>query len=345
MAYFAGEDEYYQEEVEGPFLEQMEERLAQALGHHVQDSVNQALIKALKPFTLPLVRYGERELMGPTPTGSGARDPQPRDSGFASKGPLSPLSSAEILSQMASAVINDHEYSSDLHPPSENFLPPSGAYKDLSQSSESHSDSDISEPKQVGKRKRKAKHYAADDVNPQGNLLFDPENIIHTRSTEWFPCAEVVHYVQDRLCKGFDKDIRSTLRSECPRPSLWGKVADTLELDPSVATFLKKFTKDPKKWLDRSWKGCQDKMLDLSGPITKILELAVHAKETNTLLDPQTVLEWAQRAICLLGNVNCAMSTERRKSFLMRIDPKLAELAPSEPWPMDSFSGTNLLRI
>ncbi|KAJ1184073.1 hypothetical protein NDU88_000883 [Pleurodeles waltl] len=88
------------------------------------------------------------------------------------------------------------------------------------------------------------------------------------------------------------------------------KVADTPELDPSMATFLKKFTKDPKKGLDRTWRGLQDKLLDLAGPITKILELAVQAKEANMPLDPEAVLEWAQRAICLLGNTNCAISTE-----------------------------------
>ncbi|KAJ1171751.1 hypothetical protein NDU88_003609 [Pleurodeles waltl] len=138
MAYFAGEEEYYQEEVEAPFPEQMEERLVQALGHHVQDSVNQALIKALKPFTAPLVRYGRRDLMGHISTGSGAKDPIPRDAGLPSKGLLAPLSSAEIVAQMASAVINDHEYSLDLQPPSDNFIPPSGAPREFSQSSESH---------------------------------------------------------------------------------------------------------------------------------------------------------------------------------------------------------------
>ncbi|KAJ1103624.1 hypothetical protein NDU88_001045 [Pleurodeles waltl] len=153
MAYFAGE-EYYQEEVEATFPEQMEERLVQALGHNVQDSVNQALIKALKPFTVPLVRYGRRELMRPIPTRSGAREPSPREAGLSSKGPLTPLSSAEILAQMASEVIKDHKYSSDIQPPSENFISPSGAPREFSQSSESHSDSDISEPKIGGKRKR-----------------------------------------------------------------------------------------------------------------------------------------------------------------------------------------------
>ncbi|KAJ1156717.1 hypothetical protein NDU88_009435 [Pleurodeles waltl] len=101
MAYFAGEEEYYLEEVEAPVPEQMEERLVQALGHHVQDSVNQALIKALKPFTVPLVRYGQRELMGPRPTGSGTREPSPRETGLSTKGSFNPLSSAEILAQMA----------------------------------------------------------------------------------------------------------------------------------------------------------------------------------------------------------------------------------------------------
>ncbi|KAJ1149107.1 hypothetical protein NDU88_001925 [Pleurodeles waltl] len=185
---------------------------------------------------------------------------------------LGSLSSAEILLQVATAVLKDQEYCPGLTPTSDEFPPPSGSRKELSQTSDSHSDSEFSEPKQLGKCKRKS-HHVLEEVVAQKNVLFDPENIIHPRSTEWVPCVEVAHYVQDRLRRGFDKDVRSTLRSECPRPSLLGKVADTPKLDPSVATFLKKFTKDPKKGLDHAWRGCQDKMLDLSGPITKILEL------------------------------------------------------------------------
>ncbi|KAJ1162677.1 hypothetical protein NDU88_003144 [Pleurodeles waltl] len=149
-------------------------------------------------------------------------------------------------------MLNDHEYSLDLLPPSDNLPTPSGSHKELSQSSDSLSDSDISEPKLSRKQKRKSKHYALNEGSLQGNLLFDPENIIHPRSMEWVPCTEVAHYVQDRLRKGFDKDVRSILRSECPCPSLVGKVADMPELDASVATFLKRFTKDPKKGLDRA---------------------------------------------------------------------------------------------
>ncbi|KAJ1110171.1 hypothetical protein NDU88_007526 [Pleurodeles waltl] len=48
-------------------------------------------------------------------------------------------------------------------------------------------------------------------------------------------------------------------------------------------------------------------------------------------LDPEAILEWAQRAIRLFGNAIFAMSTERQKSSLMHIDHKLAELTPTEP--------------
>ncbi|KAJ1169291.1 hypothetical protein NDU88_001184 [Pleurodeles waltl] len=59
--YLAEKDDYFQEEEEVPFEHHMEERLVQALGHHVQDSVNQALIKALKAFTQPLVLKRKRD--------------------------------------------------------------------------------------------------------------------------------------------------------------------------------------------------------------------------------------------------------------------------------------------
>ncbi|KAJ1159951.1 hypothetical protein NDU88_000455 [Pleurodeles waltl] len=79
----------------------------------------------------------------------------------------------------------------------------------------------------------------------------------------------------------------------------------------AMLTYLMKLTKDTKKGIDRAWKSCQDKLLDLSGPLTKILELAYHAKESNTPVDTETLIGWSQRAICMLGNTNCAISNER----------------------------------
>ncbi|KAJ1213533.1 hypothetical protein NDU88_001167 [Pleurodeles waltl] len=65
MAYYANdEDDQYTGDNEGPYEPHMEERLVEALGHLVQDSVNWALIKALKPFTQSLVNFGRQELMG-----------------------------------------------------------------------------------------------------------------------------------------------------------------------------------------------------------------------------------------------------------------------------------------
>ncbi|KAJ1184286.1 hypothetical protein NDU88_001094 [Pleurodeles waltl] len=187
-----------------------------------------------------------------------------------------------------------------------------------SQSASSHSsvsDQVRNDPKPSGKRKQKSRTIEEDNQT-QPTLSFDPESIIHPRSTEWVLCIEVAHYVQDKLCKRFYQDVCSTLRFECPHPSLLAKVVDKPESDLNLVTFIKKFTKDPKKDLDRAWKGCQDKLLDISGPIMKILELAVQVEESSAPLNLDTILEWAQRAICLLGNDNCAMSTERRRSFL-----------------------------
>ncbi|KAJ1091622.1 hypothetical protein NDU88_004739 [Pleurodeles waltl] len=138
----------------------------------------------------------------------------------------------------------------------------------------SDSDQAEAEPKQLAKCKHKSRHTMSESIS-QKNLLFDPEDIIHPRSTEWVPCMEVAHYVQERLRKSFDKDVHSTLHSECPCLSLLGKLLDTPDVDPSVVTFLKKFAKGPKKGLDRAWRGCQDKLLDISGPIAKLLRLSI----------------------------------------------------------------------
>ncbi|KAJ1197357.1 hypothetical protein NDU88_001217 [Pleurodeles waltl] len=141
---------------------------------------------------------------------------------------------------MASSVLRDHEYEHDLTETprelsSQGMLRPEESQSSASHSSDSEKTRD--EPKVSGKRKRKS-HHSTDKTMVRMNLFFDPESIIHPRSTEWVPSVEVVHYVQERLHKSFYKDVHSTLRSECPHPSLSSKVADTPEVNPSMATFL-----------------------------------------------------------------------------------------------------------
>ncbi|KAJ1207762.1 hypothetical protein NDU88_003152 [Pleurodeles waltl] len=294
MAYYAKEDEYYQGFLEETEDQHREERLVEALGFHVQDSVNQALIKALKPSTVSLRRYGQRELRGRTPNLNVSGEELTPDLGLAQRASVGP-SSSEIFALMAFSVLKDHDYEPFA------LLGRAGLTSgrspialNASQSTSSHfsvSEQAKNDPKAAGTRKRKSKNVK--DSQALCNLSFDPQAIIRPRSTEWIPYAKVVHYVQDRIRKGFDRDVCRTLRSECPCTSLLGKVVETPELDRNLATFMRKFSKDPKKGLDGAWKCFQHKLLDISGPITKNFELAVHAKEANAQLDVNAVLEWA----------------------------------------------------
>ncbi|KAJ1149504.1 hypothetical protein NDU88_002311 [Pleurodeles waltl] len=180
MAYYAEEDEFFQQEAEDPYDNQMEEKLVQALGHHVQDSVNQALNKALKPFTHPLVCYGQRELMG-RPSLARMSDTVIPDTSQTQKAPGGPRSLVEILSHVDSSVLRDHECEQDLSEIPRELSSQGMLCPEDSQSSASHS-SDLErtreEPKMMGKRKRKSRH-ASDEATVQRNLFFDLESIIH----------------------------------------------------------------------------------------------------------------------------------------------------------------------
>ncbi|KAJ1169144.1 hypothetical protein NDU88_001050 [Pleurodeles waltl] len=251
MAHF--NDDQYGEYDAGQYDQHMEECLVEALDFHVQDSVNKELVKAYRPFAQPIFNFGFRRF------GAGSGNPTPVEVYITEPA----RSSDNLLDQIINSVLNHHEY---------------GAFKSISTPSgqtSQHCDSDSSttnkspvQEKMQGKRK--ARHTDDPETPVMGkNLQFDPDSIIHPRSTEWVPCQEVAKFVQARLRKGFEKDVRNTLRSECPRPALSGKVAETPELDPHMVTFLKKYAKDPKKGIDRAWRRCQDKLLDISGPLTK----------------------------------------------------------------------------
>ncbi|KAJ1084538.1 hypothetical protein NDU88_004685 [Pleurodeles waltl] len=159
MAYYANDDEQYDELQVMPAEHQMEERLVKALGHHVQDSVNWALIQALKPFTQPLLNFAKREFLG-------KNSQQPRlqsgDSGETMALHLqrsNSSSSAEILLQMATSVLRDHAYGGfpQTQEPSSNFLQSSrSSYQDPS-SSKSDSDESQADP-QACKKQRKTRH-------------------------------------------------------------------------------------------------------------------------------------------------------------------------------------------
>ncbi|KAJ1092796.1 hypothetical protein NDU88_005906 [Pleurodeles waltl] len=111
--------------------------------------------------------------------------------------------------------------------------------------------------------------------------MLDPDYITHPKSSEWAPSDKVTHYVAGRIRKPLEKESRSCRGAECPRPSLPNKVAPTPELDSRMSTYLQKFVKDPKKGTEWSWHACQDKLLDILGPLTKILDMAEDAKSSD----------------------------------------------------------------
>ncbi|KAJ1103730.1 hypothetical protein NDU88_001151 [Pleurodeles waltl] len=155
MACYAGEDDYYQEQSDN-MNDHMEERLVEALGYHVQDSVNQALINALKPFAQPLKRFGQQELRGLPSLDAGSQPDQLSDLGPSQGALKRPLSSADILANMAASVMQDHGY--DVYSSWDNCDSGREAYPKpeglSSPSPSSGSDQEHDDPKPSGKRKR-----------------------------------------------------------------------------------------------------------------------------------------------------------------------------------------------
>ncbi|KAJ1142868.1 hypothetical protein NDU88_009181 [Pleurodeles waltl] len=157
MAYYAGEDDFYQDQPDFTD-EHMEERLVEALGYHVQDSVNQALINALKPFAHPLRRFGQRELRSRPLVEAGSQPDQIPDLALSQEALKRPLSSADILANMAASVMQDNgnDVYSSLDT-SEGNRESLARPDDLSSSAQSSApDQDQEDPKPSGKRKRKS---------------------------------------------------------------------------------------------------------------------------------------------------------------------------------------------
>ncbi|XP_078528000.1 uncharacterized protein LOC144803687 [Lissotriton helveticus] len=291
-SYHFGEEGDFEEEGSDFF----EQDLVEALDKGVQLSMNRAMARAITPLKRHLTQYAQQQGWLPSKKSSSPGNPHSSDFRKLARSLSSKSKAVPVLVES-----DDHDASSS----SSEVLPPP--------------------PK-----KRKCKDHFVDASSRPPVLTFEPEDIVHPNSSAWLPSPAVADYVQQYIRHPFDKDVRARLRSECPRPDLADNLADTPEVDPTILTYMTKFSKDPKKGLDRSWRACQDKVLDLLGPITKMLDLGFRAKEASSTVDPDELIQWAQRAVCFLGNANCALSSERRRSILLKLDPKLSELSSSE---------------
>ncbi|XP_078541434.1 uncharacterized protein LOC144826820 [Lissotriton helveticus] len=181
-------------------------------------------------------------------------------------------------------------------------------------------------------KKARLDAFASDPVlDSEGQPMFDPSSIRHPNSTEWFPTPHVGEYISSKLRLPLDKSVRAKLKSECPKPSLPCHVTVTPSIDQPLLTFFSKFGKDPRRGVDKAWSTCQDKLLDVVGPLARVLDMAETTRLEGSDLDPEEISLWLQRSFCLLGNANAAIIHERRKGLLIKLDPKLANLATQDP--------------
>ncbi|KAJ1095711.1 hypothetical protein NDU88_000869 [Pleurodeles waltl] len=275
--YFGGEPSFF------------DENLAGALDNTVQLSINKALAKALGPLTHHFESFACQKGWLPhiAPSDEALSD-QPSNS--KGKAKAKTWAHSDIFRKLASSIQKEHGYSSSQ---AQDAYCSDSDQSSSKSSSISDSEEDLGARPDASKRKKSETTKALPPKAPRV-LTFSPEEIVHPRSSSWVPPPEVAEYLQNHIRAGFDKDVRARIRTECPRPDLEGKVTDTPDVDPTMVTFLKKWAKDPKKGLDRAWRSCQDKLLDLSGPLAKILEMAYVAKESQSPINPDILVGWAQ---------------------------------------------------
>ncbi|KAJ1110216.1 hypothetical protein NDU88_007571 [Pleurodeles waltl] len=158
----------------------MEERLVEALDYHVQDSVNKAIVKTLQPFAQPLRRR----------FGTGSGNPIPNEVEIIESG----RSDLDPFEHTINTVLNEHEYGAFFDQGADSMTQSGRNSSDTSSTYDSEDKS--SSDKRKGKRKCKKRHYEKSDLStpPAKNLLFDPDNIIYPKSTEWTQCPEVAAY-------------------------------------------------------------------------------------------------------------------------------------------------------
>ncbi|KAJ1176497.1 hypothetical protein NDU88_001775 [Pleurodeles waltl] len=212
---------YYLDDAAGSFNQD----LVYALDAGVHHSVNQALAQAIQPIKHHLLglvdQQGWVDPVGAQPIG---------ESSFAASTQAPKQTSNPHAADFESLIRNmarEHDYNAG------------SQKKAISDPASSSSSEHSSEQGDVPPRKCKKKAHHQEVPIPKV-LTFEPEDIVHPRSSLWLPPPEVADYVEAHIRHGFNKDIHSRLRSECPRPDFPSKVTETPELDPTLVTFLKK---------------------------------------------------------------------------------------------------------
>ncbi|KAJ1127308.1 hypothetical protein NDU88_005711 [Pleurodeles waltl] len=190
------EDLYYFDDTSGSF----DQDLVYALDAGVRHSVNQALVQAIQPIKHHLLVLVDQQTWT-APVGA----PSLGDPSFAAHSQSAKQTSNPHAADFQSLLRNmakEHDYNA-------------GSLKkavDAPASSSASSDHS-SEQENAPPRKHKKKAHHQEAPTPKV-LTFEPEDIVHPRSSLWLPPPEVADYVEAHIRHGFDKDIRSRLSKQ-----------------------------------------------------------------------------------------------------------------------------------
>ncbi|KAJ1194908.1 hypothetical protein NDU88_004193 [Pleurodeles waltl] len=180
------DDGYYLDEPTGSF----EQDLVYTLDAGVRHTVNQALAQVIKPIKHQLLGFAEHQgWVAPSGIQPIMEPPLPVNT-QASKQSTNPHSAdfESIIRNMA----REHDYNSGSQK--------KAVCDPVSSSSEHSSEQEDDLP---SKRKKKANHQEA----PTRRVLaFEPEDIVHLRSSLWLPPPEVADYMESHIRHSFDKE-------------------------------------------------------------------------------------------------------------------------------------------
>ncbi|KAJ1112098.1 hypothetical protein NDU88_000367 [Pleurodeles waltl] len=234
------DDGYCEECPEDDYSYEAEERLVQALDNSVQESVHRALILALCSFTRPLKHYVHGKLGTVPPKVPPYLEVQLAEHGETSTLEADTLPHSDNVDRLSQAVLFDHVYGA-FQVPGPSGPPPDDSFPDKLSSYFLGSDS--------AERQKKTKRQETGPAHDQilgilnGTALF----ILPRLSAPPPLPAEVADYVQRHLPKRSEREVRSKLSAQFPRPFLPGKVAEMPKVESSMSVFFTKFSKDHMK--------------------------------------------------------------------------------------------------
>ncbi|KAJ1085516.1 hypothetical protein NDU88_005648 [Pleurodeles waltl] len=174
-------------------LDLLNRLIVYALDAGVRHTVNQALAQAIRPVKHHLIGFAEQQVWV-APSGSqNVEEPSLSGGSQALKQDRNPHT-ADFESLIRS-LDKEHDYNTSAS------TRKSKSKEDLDSSSSDNSLAHRDDPSQ----KRKKTHHQEESVPNPKVLTFELEDIVHPRSTLWFPLAE------SHIRHGFEKAVRSRL--------------------------------------------------------------------------------------------------------------------------------------